>query len=257
VRKKKISASVKQQLIELKINRNQIDGFLGNFLVNYSIYAKTMHNQLPATSLNDDLKTHCYQYLSSIISCWETFFRDVFVFLVSIDTELKSNTINKLQLKSIEVDNIESKVEWSDYLSKCFNFQNFNDTKEALFPVFNMDIFEKTAQHEFMTFLPNKNKSASFSINSCMPDYYKTLLLAMELRHVMVHDANFIRKAPLDLALFRDIETLFLIFPQVLAKLLADKYNIPSYYLKKEDKYYKYLFMVEDLINDDWIVLEK
>jgi len=250
--RKKVTKKLENQLSELEANRNEIEDFLNNFLLNYSSFASAMHSQISTTSKKEDLKFFAFQYLSSIISCWETFFRDVFVFLTSIDSNLKKEIIKALKVDESKLVN----VDFGGYLASCFNFQNFDDISIAFQPVFNVDIFEFTANDEFVSFMPKQKKECLFSLIHVFPDYRIILGQGMEHRHKMIHDANFMKKATFDIEFIQKTETVFLLFPQILTRLLSDKYNLSRFVISNGMNNYNYLFLIDDLISNDWEIVE-
>lgn len=252
MRKRKVTESLKNQLSELESNRNQIDDYLTNFLSNYSSFSRVMHSQISSDSKNEEIKIYAYQYLSSIITCWETFFRDLFVYLTTIDSSLKDKTI---QILKIDINTIKE-IEINGYLSKCFNFQNFQDIVKAFNPIFNTNVFDFTAQDKFLYFTPKQNKESLFSLKEVIPDYNTILKQGMEQRHKMIHDGNFIKNINFNSAFFKKAETVFLLFPQILSRLLSDKYDISRFVISNGKNNYNYLFLIEDLISDDWEIEE-
>lgn len=256
MKKNKITESLKKQLKELNSNRNEINEYLNNFLRNYSVYASTMHSRITRNDDLEQIKVASYQYLSSIISCWETFYRDVFVFLLSIDENLKNETVRKLKLSDSAIQTIQDEVDINNYLAKSYNFQNMEDIKDAFSPIFDLDIFEKTAKDDFLTFSPQKNQEYYFLLEMIFPDYMEMIENALEIRHKIIHDANYIRQASFNVSYFQKTETLFLLLPQVLSKLLSDKYNLEVLFIRNDVGCYYYLFTIDDLISNDWIVEE-
>jgi hypothetical protein len=252
MQRKKVTEKLENQLNELEESRNKIEDFLINFLINYSSVASIMHSQISPDSKKDELKIFAYQYLSSIISCWETFFRDVFVFLISIDSNLKNEIIKALKVDESKIANVDH----GGYLASCFNFQNFEDTAMAFQTVFNKDIFEFTANDEFVSFMPKQNKECLFSLIKVFPDYRIILEQGMEHRHKMIHDANFVKGVSFNIDFIQKTETVFLLFPQLLARLLSDKYNLPRFLICNGENNYNYLFLIDDLISKNWEVVE-
>lgn len=252
MQRKKVTKKLENQLGELEDNRNEIEGFLNNFLLNYSSITSVMHSQISPESKKGDLKIFAFQYLSSIISCWETFFRDVFVFITSIDSYLKNEIIKALKVDESKLENVDS----GGYLASCFNFQNFDDITKAFQTVFNKDIFEFTANDEFASFMPKQNKECLFSLIKVFPDYRIILEQGMEHRHRMIHDANFVKGATFNIDFIQKTETVFLLFPQILARLLSDKYNLPRFVISNGENNYNYLFLITDLISNDWEIVK-
>ncbi len=252
MQKRKLTESLKKQIDELESNRNKIDEYLYNFLENYSLCSRLMHSQISKKNKKEEIKTYSYQYLSSIVTCWETYFRDLFVYLVSIDSNLKNELI---EIFEINENNIQE-IEIGGYLSKCFNFQNMQEIIKAFSPIFKTNIFDYAARKTYLYYFPKKNKEYLTSLIDLFPDYDTILKKGIEERHKMVHDGNFLKNIDFAPTFFQKTETVFLLFPQILTLVLSEKYNLPRLLLNKGDKNYNLLFVIEDIISEDWVIIE-
>jgi len=80
------------ELVSLRASRKSIDDFNFSFLTNFSDNSRLMHVFVGED--RDKLFDIAFrQYLVFLVSCWETFFRDLFV--VYVNTR-DSNSIEKL-----------------------------------------------------------------------------------------------------------------------------------------------------------------
>jgi hypothetical protein len=91
--KKKIKPNLLKELAELKNNRTSFNDFSVRYLLNVSRRYNLMHHILNDRELRKD-KQSIYiatgQYISSLVTCWETYFRDIFVYVVEQDPIKKS-----------------------------------------------------------------------------------------------------------------------------------------------------------------------
>lgn len=244
-----------KQLGELQKNRNKIDEYLVNFLINFSQYARLMHKMLKEKENKDLIKVSTCQYLSSLVTCWETFFRDITVYITSIDSHVKDEILLKLKLKNSEIEDIEADIKIHEYLSKCFNFQNLTDVRSALFPLFNADLFSVVTSYRFLNPSTSGSQENLFCIELMYPDYSNVLDKVFELRHQIVHDANAVKGITFDGEFIQKFEYIFLFIPQVLSMLLCNKYKLPRIVFEDNGKSYHYIASVGDLIADDWYVV--
>lgn len=89
-----------------------------------------MHSLISTKDKKIDIyKTAYRQYFVFLISCWETYFRDVFVFVHSVDESRITTLLSKMRTETSI--NINTEINLSELLSKSFNFQNLNDLEEA------------------------------------------------------------------------------------------------------------------------------
>ena len=72
----------------------------------------------------------------------------------------------------------------------------------------------------------------------------------------MIHDGNFIKNSDYNSSFSRKTETVYLLFPQILSRLLSNKYNLSRFVISNGKNTYNYLFFIDDLIRDDWAIEE-
>jgi hypothetical protein len=134
--KKKIKPNLLKELTELKNNRTSFNDFSVSYLLNVSRRYNLMHHILNDRELRKD-KQSIYiaagQYISSLVTCWETYFRDIFVYAVEQDPNKKSEISDFIIEKEMSTQELENaQLNLSDYGSKQYNFQDLNDTCSAL-----------------------------------------------------------------------------------------------------------------------------
>ena len=134
--KKKIKLNLLQELAELKNNRTSFNDFSVSYLLNVSRRYNLMHHILNDRDLKKDNQSTYIatgQYISSLITCWETYFRDIFVYVVEQDPNKKSEISDFIIQRGISTQDLENaQLSLSDYGSKQYNFQDLNDTCSAL-----------------------------------------------------------------------------------------------------------------------------
>lgn len=179
------------------------------------------------------------QYISSLVTCWETYFRDIFVYVVEQDPNKKSEISDFIIEKGMSIQDLEnSQLNLSDYGSKQYNFQDINDTGSALDFLLNdskkriTDFIEGSlvdvvfTKPNFLLFWLQEEKDIS-------QELYTVLEQGFEIRHKVIHDANFIYK--IEPHFINAFEDCMVIFPQIISILLAKKYNAkrPVYNVEK------------------------
>ncbi|MBT2636577.1 hypothetical protein [Bacillus sp. ISL-39] len=240
--KKKIKPNLLKELSELKNHRTNFNDFSVTYLLNVSKRYNLMHHILNDKELRKN-KHSIYiaagQYISSLVTCWETYFRDIFVYVVDQDPN-KKNKINDFIIeKGISTQELEkAQLSLSDYGSKQYNFQDLNDTCNALNFLLNdsknriTDFIEGSlvdvvfAEPNYLLYWLQEERDIS-------QELYTVLEQGFEYRHKLIHDANFIYEIePHFISAFEDC---MVIFPQLISILFAKKYKAmrPVYNVKK------------------------
>ncbi|MEW5553116.1 hypothetical protein ABGT22_24910 [Peribacillus frigoritolerans] len=240
--KKKIKPNLLKELGELKNNRTSFNDFSVSYLLNVSSRYNLMHHILNDKELRKD-KQSIYiaagQYISSLVTCWETYFRDIFVYVVEQDPNKKSEISNFITEKGMSTQELENaQLNLSDYGSKQYNFQDLNDTCSALNFLLNdsknriTEFIEGSlvdvvfTKPNFLLYWLQEEKDIS-------QELYTVLEQGFEIRHKVIHDANFIYK--IEPHFINAFEDCIVIFPQLISIILAKKYNAkrPVYNVKK------------------------
>ena len=241
-----------EELINLRNSRSSIDDFNFNFLKNFSENSQLMHFHLQKDKNADSLLEVAHrQYFVFLVSCWETFFRDLFIFINSNDVESIERLLTTMNIseKSPELKNITL----VELLSKSFNFQNISDLESAYSNLWSEDFLESICTTETALCGLNGKVSEKFCISKIFPDWRELIDISFEIRHKIVHDANYRPKNDFDL--IQKAEALFLILPQIVTYLVAKRYKLKYMALSDGELTVPYIFTMKDILATDWKVL--
>lgn len=242
--KKKIKPNLLKELAELKNNRASFSDFSYSYLSNVNSRYTIMHHILKDKELTKDKKSLYIatgQYISSLVTCWETYFRDIFVYVVEQDPNKKMEISESIARKEMSTQELESaQLDISDYGSKQYNFQDLNDTCNALNFLLN------DSKNRVTEFIEDSLKNVVFlepnfiaywlHEGKDIPEKLYTILeKGFEIRHKVIHDANFIYKVEQDF--INTFEDCMVIFPQLISNLLARKYNTARFVFDREKHY--------------------
>lgn len=243
---RKVTNKLRDELVALKTSRGTIDSLCISYLNNFSENAKLTHFALKGSSL---IRSIAYrQYCVFLISSLETFFRDLFIYVHSIDDELMSKLLKKFK----SIDNYLSLEELSliEVLSKSFNFQNINDLGVAFDQLWSVRFLDAICNSSINPCGFNGKVFQTLCISAMFPDWKSIFSEIFDIRHKVVHDANF---RPDDInKLVQKAEALFLLIPQLTIFLVVEKYKLPSIFLKTEDSTLPYIFSIHDILAEDW-----
>lgn len=240
---------LRDELASLRKSRKSIDDFNSNFLINYHENCRLMHSHLngekPSKFL---LPIASRQYFVFLVSCWETYFRDVFIY---INTRNRSS-LNKLltRIKHTEKQLETQSVTLPELLSKSFNFQNLKDLEEAFDDLWGADFLEYVCTTQTEICGLNGKITQSFSISQLFEDWYEIIKLSFDTRHKVVHDANY--RPKIDYKFIQKSEALLLMIPQLVTYFLAKRFNLKSFVLSNGEVLVPYIFTIRDILADDW-----
>lgn len=271
-------AKITNKLIEIKEyretrNDNLDNEFMvtitSNLLNNLSDRNNFIHNQLKQyksekKELDKNLKIATGLYVSSLVTCWETFFRDLFIFIANHD-----NSINQ-RLTAEHNSPIPLDLTIGEFQARKYNFQNLTQTREA----FDYILQRKTT--ELSDYFSNEVFNGLLFVEYAM--IFKwihegvlktkidgTLHSAFKIRHRLTHDANYL--IDFDSVLLSEIECVFQMIPQFFISHFAIKYSQKRVVFNKVGKYIRitdsptddeipYIFNVKDFMANNWQIVE-
>ena len=234
--------------LEKRSNRGDAKECLLNFLKNVSYPIRLARFTLANKPTSEYLQTFIRLYVISLVSCLETFYRDLFRYLLdNPQIEFQSRKISRQKLKEM----LDAGLDHNDVKAEAPSLQNIESITQTLDPYFSPVGYLASISQGLICKIPSKsNTVARFNFRENWHEDFKNLFL---FRHIFVHDAN----SPSDLTVkkIQNLETLALLLPQLTIWKL-DK-EIPRLVVSGEDKSsYPVLLLVDDVASDDWEVEE-
>lgn len=240
-----------------------------NLLTNLSDRNNFIHYQLDQyksekKELDKNLRVATGLYVCSLISCWETFFRDLFIFIANHDDSINQRLTTKHN-SEIPLD-----LTIGEFFARKYNFQNLTQTREAfdyilqretveLSEYFSNDVFNGLLFVEYaMIFKWIYERNLKTKID-------ETLHRAFKIRHKVTHDANYL--IDFDPVLLSEIECVFQMIPQFFISYFAIKYSQKRLVFNKVERHIRitdnptedeitYAFNVKDFMANDWQIVE-
>ena len=246
---KNISEKRKKELLSLRNSRNSIDGFTFNFLQNFYEHCILIHSIIKLKVEKVVFNVAYRQYLVFLVSCWETFFRDLFVYIYSEDQSSLKKLVDKLGVSQQTHEDLE--ITMPELLSKRFNFQNIYDLEEAYNFMWDGNFLKDICEMEKNIGIDGK--ITNFSLKSLFYDWHELLCRAFAIRHNVVHDANY-RIDP-DIAFIQKVEAIFLLIPQIASINVSIRYGFKITMLSNGEYNFPYIFSVNDILSDDWEIV--
>jgi hypothetical protein len=249
---RKITPRLVDELIELRNSRESIDEFIYSFLKNFSENCKLMHSYLKPQVPKEFIYIAYRQYFVFLISCWETFFRDIFVYVYSTNESLMEKLLQKIS--DTDESSEYQDIPLSELLTKSFNFQNMGDLELALSDIFDKSFLEYICQTQTDTCGLNGNFTHDFSIDSLCSEWREIIEKTFNIRHKVVHDASF--RPEYNVEFVQKSETIFLMIPQIATYFLAKRFNLKSIVLSNEQYSAPYLFSIKDILAEDYYIVK-
>lgn len=250
MRPRRIASKLRDELIELKNSRGAIDQLFLNYLNNFSENAKLTHFLLNSSF---PIKSVAHrQYFVFLVSSLETFFRDLFVYIHSIDDEMMNELLKNFK-KTNDCYTLED-FSLIEILSKSFNFQNVNDVEVAFGQLWDNGFLDTICNSSINPCGFNGKVFQNLCINNMIPNWKSIFNEVFTTRHKVIHDANF--RPNNNIKTIQTAEALFALIPQFTTFLIAKKYKLPSMFLENEDGICPYIFSIQDILVEDWHIVE-
>jgi len=238
-------------LKQRELHRGDPQAFVLSFVVNYSAPARLMHSFLPPTGGKEDVfQAALWAYVIGIAACIETFFRDLYFYLLKRNPSLLQRALN-------ESNRRESANRLSRYVAEgasaeefaaSASFQNAETINQNVSIFFSTPFFDLLDQFELVCDVPSALRAgpANLKLPSC---WQYDLGRVFSLRHEFAHDAN--SKTKISMEEMQRIETTALLICQITALLPGIESQIIF-----SGKRLPVILLVADLISDDWEIPE-
>lgn len=251
IRKKK--EKLVDELINLRDSRKSIDDFLFSHQTNFYENCRIMHSFVANDSDNRELLAIAYrQYYVFLVSSWETFFRDLFVYVYTLDEKLLDCLLKNMTPKIHKFD--DDDIELPELLSKSFNFQNLNDLEDAFDKLWGSNFLKNICSTDIGPCGINGQVSNGLIMNNIIDDWHDIVIKTFSIRHKVVHDANF--RPEVNIKFIQKAEAVFLLIPQVATHFVAEKFSLKRFVLSNGKHSVPYIFTVSEILANDWQVVE-
>lgn len=235
-------------LLEKCINRGDPKECLLNFLKNVSQPIRLKRTVLLSKPSADNIQTFIRLYLIALVSCLETFYRDLF-------RHLLDNAQGTPQLPSITKTNLDklldAGLQLGDVAAEEPGLQNANSVAKTLDPYFPPAGYISALSDKGLNCkIPSKGPDVScFRLAA---NWHKSFDALFKYRHRYVHDAN--ASSDMSVEVIRELETLVVLLPQLTTWLLDSPARVVV--SEKGQQSFSVLLIVDDLAADDWQVID-
>ena len=236
-------------LKDLKATRGEERAYLANFIVNFGRAAYLMHHTLAQFRERRALMQEATKnYVVSMASCLETFYRDFLVYVLSLDETTLERILPELKGKTTYGDIhslLKEGLTFSDIAVAEARFQSLAEIdsfmSRMLFP---KNYLEELSSFSLDCIIPSRGKRGAMIL---WKDWRLEFASIFAHRHSLVHDAN--KPCTIDFPEIQKLEALALTVPQITAELVAQKFPVKG---TLRGNGWPVLLLVEDVIAEDW-----
>lgn len=262
MKKRNLTPGLIGHLNELRDARKSADRFVINFLTSIQRPAALMRFLLANCKIDSVFQTGMEQYLGSLVTCWETFFRDIFVFLCEVDKNFLDAASK--ELNSDYTATIGTGITPGEFLSKQFNFQNIDDIEKAFRFLFDGEpVLFSIGINSPRLVNRDKGTAGWINFNHSIPGWIDLIVELLRERHRITHNSNY--RSKIKRADIQRGEAIFLFVPQILGVFVNQKYGLPTYMIsvpedkiekgiKETERFIPYLFTFQDLLSEEWAI---
>ena len=111
-----------------------------------------------------------------------------------------------------------------ELLSKSFNFQNLEDLEAAYNSFWGNNFLNNMCENKTDFCVLNGKIAESFSIKSLFPEWESIISKAFNIKHKVVHDANY--RPNIDISFIQKAEAILLFIPQLTTYFIAKRFNL-------------------------------
>ncbi|WP_417910772.1 hypothetical protein [Candidatus Electronema sp. PJ] len=197
------------------------------------------------------IQTSIHQYVITLASHLETFFRDVFRFALEYDVAFFDRILKEHRLRlPADGDLSQQGVTRYDFVAETMTLQSSESIANIFDSFFLPDGFRSFIENTQCVYgVPSRSAVTQGFPLSAFPSWWQDFTQIFELRHELVHDAN--STLYIERQLIARLESLAVILPQYVVLMLLDRFNKKTY---KTDNV-PAIFLVEDFLAKDWYIV--
>lgn len=234
---------------DLQLTRGEKSVFLANFIINFARGARLMHKILPQFKNQEPIIQEAIRnYIISIASCLETFYRDIYVYVLSLDETILERVLPDLKTKTTIADIhslLKDGVNFSEIAASEASFQSVAEIDSFMSKLFTpKSYFEELDTYSLDCLIPARSIRAKMELHAQWRSEFAAIF---NYRHSLVHNAN--KSCLVDFPEIQKLEALALTVPQMTTELIAKKFPISGVFRMEGSPV---LFLIEDMVAEDW-----
>lgn len=189
------------------------------------------------------------QYVIALAGHLETFFRDIFRYVLETDQRVYDEIIEKERIRvPAEHDLAVQGVTRHDFVAEALTLQSAGSIARALDPMFSPNGFRFAIEHTQHAYaVPAKSVCGRGFPLSVFPDWWQDLSKIFDMRHEFAHDAN--STTSVSSVEMARLESLAVLLPQYVTMMVGAVRLVAAYPIHGE---LPAMLLVEDLLTEDW-----
>ncbi|WP_437992294.1 HEPN domain-containing protein [Sorangium sp. So ce145] len=192
------------------------------------------------------------QYVIALAGHLETFFRDIFRYILENNPEVYNQIVQGEHIRvPVERDLAAHGVNRHDFVAEAFTLQSAGSIASALDPLFSPKGFRFAVEHSQLEYaVPARSAMGRGFPLSAFPDWWQDLSKILDLRHEFAHDAN--STASVDAFEMARLESLAVLLPQYVTIMVGAVRLVAGSPCHEE---LPVMLLVEDLLANDWQIV--
>lgn len=237
-----------ERIQRLKTTRLNTQDSLICFLRAFQEPTKAIHWAMKNSPPDDIFQTLSSQWVVFIVRAFETYFRDIFLQLCTVDDDFKHKAMKEYGVPKLTSELLLSletgKISSGEILSDIINFQNLDSIQSAFEPALGKDFIYQIGEEtpEYFCLGPEDsaepNGKSSLGLVRIPPirfwkDWTKSFYQLFQERHEIIHNANY--RFAHDRTILPQWERMSLLLGQLIAIKLSDQYEEPRLLFREWD----------------------
>ena len=200
---------------------------------------------------NDSIQTSIHQYIISLASHLETFFRDIFRYSIEYSEIFCDRIIKAHRLRLPADDDLAQQgIARYDFIAETMTLQSLGSIANVFDLLFLPEGFRAAVENTQCIYgVPSRSAVTRGFPILAFPNWWQDFTQIFELRHELVHDAN--STLYIDRQLIAKLESLAVIMPQYVVLMInANHFSMPYH-----NDTVPTIFLVEDFLAKDWCIV--
>jgi len=252
------------KLSSLRANRNGDENAFLNLTSN--LYTERMFVRILISQKLPEIwtRTIISHYLVSLVTCWETFFRDVFVFLLKRNPNIADELAQNPNVKRVLGHAPTTQLDQEEYIASVFNFQNLDSLLDAFGPILGEHKSLDVPTNEEVFVNSKRDGWARFSLPALFPEWKLNLDFILQERHRIIHDAN--HSCTVSRKDIQHLESVLFFYLQLFGIFVSNRFHLPWIKLDVSTSYLNLISSIDDnsknivltfddLLSDEWETL--
>lgn len=200
------------------------------------------------------IQTSIRQYLIALAGHLETFFRDIFRFILEQDAPFFDRTVQTHRVRLPATQQlVEVGITRFDYVAETMTLQSASSIADTLDPFFGPNGFRSAVEStQLMYAVPSRSAIGQGFPIAMFPEWWEDFSQLFQLRHELIHDAN--SSSVIERPVVARLEALCVMLPQYVTLMV---FSSATQETARQEEVLPAMLLVEDFLAKDWQIVTK